>query len=375
MRMEQNALRSLATETGGFAIYNTADFDGELAKLDQKLSNYYILGFQSKNPKRDGSFRKLQVKTDLKGLTLMYRKGYVDPRPLDTLANSKREKSLLKAMASPAAATQLPLVFRAAYFYDSPRLARVLVSARIDMEKAKFKKKGGQLTCDLNVMGAAYSENDSVSARFSETVPVSIDREKEKNAGKNLVYSNYFKLRPGKYRLKLAASDEENNLGSVEQVLEIPSLPENGIAGSSLVIAERVSQLPALIQNLQAKLLDDRDPLVYAGLQVSPSIDNKLPVDSPLPVVFKLYSPAGGLDHWKMAAKARLLRDTGEELSIAPVTLEGDQPQSDRTEATVGFNLTFRGMTPGKYKLVIDLTDAASSQTAKVQTDVEFVKN
>ena len=47
--------------------------DAELDKLDQKLSNYYILGFSSSSPKHDGAIRKLAVTTRLNAVTLKYR--------------------------------------------------------------------------------------------------------------------------------------------------------------------------------------------------------------------------------------------------------------------------------------------------------------
>jgi VWFA-related protein len=128
-------LRSLATESGGFSIYNTNNYDSELDKFDQRLSNYYILGFQSSNPKHDGGFRKIEIKTRAKGVTLKYRPGYQDRRPVDVLASSRQEKTLLTALATPSTATQLPITFRPAYFYDSLQSARVLIAARLQMEK------------------------------------------------------------------------------------------------------------------------------------------------------------------------------------------------------------------------------------------------
>ena len=222
MRIEKDVLRSFSSETGGFPIYNTGNFDQELSKLDLQLSNYYLLGFQSNNPKRDGSLRKIEVKTDLKDVSLRYRKGYMDRLPLDTLASTREEKSLLQAMESPANARKLPLVFRAIYFYETPRLARILVSSKIGLEKAEFKKRGGQLACDLSVMGVAYAENNAVAARFSETLPVVVGNDKNQSLPGTLAYSNYFKLQPGKYRLKLAVSDGASNLGSMEQSIDIP---------------------------------------------------------------------------------------------------------------------------------------------------------
>ena len=128
---------------------------------------------------------------------------------------------------------------------------------------------------------------------------------------------------PGKYRLKLAVSDGASNLGSMEQSIDIPAPRDGGITASSLVVAEKVAHLPALIQNIEARLLDDSDPLAYSGMQISPGIENKSPVNSPLAVLFKLYNPAGGLDRWKAIVKARLLDEAGKESALPPISLEG----------------------------------------------------
>ena len=92
------------------------------------------------------------------------------------------------------------------------------------------------------------------------------------------------------------------------------------------MVAEKVAHLPALIQNIEARLLDDSDPLAYSGMQISPSIENKSPVNSPLAVLFKLYNPAGGLDRWKAIVKARLLDEAGKESALPPISLEGKPP-------------------------------------------------
>jgi hypothetical protein len=263
-------------------------------------------------------------------------------------------------------------VFRPAYFYDSPRMARVLVLAKIRAEKAVVKKKGGQSTCDLNVMGVAYAEDGSVSARFSETMHFTFDKEKEQDFRRaNLSYRNYFRLRPGKYRLKLATSDEANNLGSMEQFLEVPALPERGFAASSIVLAENLSRLPGLIQNLQARLLDDSDPLIYAGMQIIPSVENKLKTGSAVPVMFKIYSITGS-GQWDLTAKARLVGEKGKEIALPPLALNNNLSLVNKSEAAIGFSMTFPDVEPGKYSLVIETTDNASSQIATARADIEF---
>jgi VWFA-related protein len=366
-------LRPLARETGGLAIYSTSDFNQRLDEVDQELSNYYVLGFQSNNPKRDGKFHELEVKADVKGATIKHRNGYLDLSPLDELAGSREEKSLINTLASPSLATQLPVTIRAAYFYDSPGLARILVSAKISTSSIEINKKGAQLGGDLKTMGAAYAEDGSVSARFSETQHIVFDKEAGKAfRNQNLVYRNFFKLRPGQYRLKLAIADDKGKFGAAEQSLIIPPMPESGLAASSLVVADRVSRLPDLIQNLQAKLLEESDPLIFNGVQVVPSVENQLPVGTPGLVFFRIYNLSADPQQRKIVATVRLLGEKGEQLDFPPIPLDQYIVPAGRTEVIVAMNLPFEKVAPGKYKLVIEAADTASNQSVMVQTDLQL---
>jgi VWFA-related protein len=368
-------LRTLASDTGGFSIDNVLDVNSELDMLDQQISNYYVVGFQSNNPKHDGTFRKVEVKTDLKGVTLKYRDGYIDRSPIDVLASSRQEKALLTALASPSSGAHAAILFRPIYFYDSPRSARVLVAARIQMEKIAFRKRAGQMGAELNIMGVAYAEDGAIAARFSETLPVSFDKEREEEFRKgSLAYRNYFKLRPGKYRLKLALSDESNSLGTVEQVLDVPLLPTGSFAGSSIVLAEQTARLPDMIQNLQSQMLDQSDPLVYSGMQIEPGVDNRLPVNSAVRVLFRLYNLPGRSDAWDLVARARLLDEKGGAAALAPISLKNAALPAGTGDAVVGLSLPFKGVPAGRYRLILDLSDSASSQTAVLQTDLEYTK-
>jgi VWFA-related protein len=366
-------LMSLARESGGFSIYDTTNLNEELDRLDVQISNYYILGFQTNNPKRDGTFRKIEVKTNLKGLTLKHRAGYQDRSPIDVLASSRQEQALMAALATPGSSTQLPIVFRSMYFYDSPHAARVIVAARVRMDKAVFRKKGSQMGTDLNLMGVAYAEDGSIAARFSETLPVSFDTEKETEFRKgHLAYHNYFKVRPGKYRLRLAVSDNANNLGSIEQSVEVPPFPVQGITGSSLVLVEQTSALPHLIQNLQNQMLDQSDPLIHSGLQVEPGVENRLPLNSAVRVLFRLYNLPGRPDEWNLVAKPKLVSEKGAEWALPPISLKKSIAPAGTGEAVVGLSLPFQGVVAGKYGLVIEIVESNSTITATLRTDLEF---
>jgi VWFA-related protein len=368
-------LRSLAAESGGASLLNTNDLNGELDSLDRQISNYYILGFQSNSPKHDGGFRSIKVKTEAKGVSLKHRPNYQDKRPIDVLANSRQEQALLGALASPNNATAIPLEFRPIYFYDPPRAAKVLINTRIHLEKTLFKKKGDLVGIDLNLIGVAYSEAGSIAARFSETIPIRIGADKEQALRKSsLSYRNYFKLRPGKYRLKLAISDESNNLGCSEQTLVLPAFSEQAFAGSSLVVADEVSRLPDLIRNLQTQLLDENDPLLYSGFQIEPSLLNRIQINSTVTMMFRLYSLSGPMDPLNLVAKSKLVDQNAKEYPLGLIHLKDMTSPVGKTEAMVFLRLSFPGVPPGKYALVLEAGYEGSSPMATLQADLDFVK-
>lgn len=74
-------LRQLADETGGRAFFpfKVEDLDDSFRQINQELRSQYNIGYLSSNTKRDGTYRKVEIKIGEKGLKLSYRKGYYAP--------------------------------------------------------------------------------------------------------------------------------------------------------------------------------------------------------------------------------------------------------------------------------------------------------
>jgi VWFA-related protein len=72
----QDTLRVLAAETGGAAIVNENDFDRALKQIDAEASDYYMLGYYSKNPTGDNRVRRIDVRVKRAGLTVTARTSY-----------------------------------------------------------------------------------------------------------------------------------------------------------------------------------------------------------------------------------------------------------------------------------------------------------
>jgi len=76
VRESQDSLRILSEQTGGIAVVNQNDFDKALKRIDAETSDYYVLGYYSKNPDPLRRVRKIEVKTTRDGLNVWSRKSY-----------------------------------------------------------------------------------------------------------------------------------------------------------------------------------------------------------------------------------------------------------------------------------------------------------
>jgi VWFA-related protein len=87
VRKSQDSLRVIAEETGGIAVVNQNDFSKALKRIDAETSDYYVLGYYSKNPDVTKRRRNIEVRVTRAGQKwqIWSRKEYVlKPQPVAT---------------------------------------------------------------------------------------------------------------------------------------------------------------------------------------------------------------------------------------------------------------------------------------------------
>jgi len=74
-------LRQLSQETGGrvFFARTANELAGIYEQISNELSSQYMLGYQSRNPKRDGAWRRVVVRVSEAGATARTKQGYYAP--------------------------------------------------------------------------------------------------------------------------------------------------------------------------------------------------------------------------------------------------------------------------------------------------------
>lgn len=84
-REAEYVLRQLAQETGGRAIFvqRAEDLAGVYGQIADELSSQYTLGYAPKNPRRDGSWRRIVVQVSRPNVTARTKRGYYAPTSHD----------------------------------------------------------------------------------------------------------------------------------------------------------------------------------------------------------------------------------------------------------------------------------------------------
>lgn len=74
-------MRQFAQETGGRAFFanQTSELNGIYGQISDELSSQYTVGYTSKNPKRDGGWRRVVIRVNRQSTTARTKQGYFAP--------------------------------------------------------------------------------------------------------------------------------------------------------------------------------------------------------------------------------------------------------------------------------------------------------
>lgn len=228
-RVSQDTLRALAGETGGFASLNRNDFDTAFDRIVAENSSYYMLGFYSTNDRRDGRFRKLEVRAKRPGLRVRNRNGYYEARgraPAQLLPSTSPNAlppAVAAAVGSPIPMAGLPIkVFAAPYKGTAPN-ANVALVFEIDINPLNLVEKDGTFNGKLEIVYSTVNSNNKVfpGDRHTATLTLKPDTYTRMKTHGLRVLSQAL-LPPGRYQIRVAAGDTSGTAGSVVYDLEVP---------------------------------------------------------------------------------------------------------------------------------------------------------
>jgi VWFA-related protein len=260
VRLSQDSLRVMGDETGGFAVVNQNDFATAFQRIVDDNSSYYVMGYYSTNDKRDGRFRKIEVKLkDKPGYVVRARKGYVAPRgktpDAKTASKDGSSPELRAALESPLPLTELPLAATAAVFKGPAPKASVVIATYISGSSLPFAESAGMFKDDIEVIGLATDVKGKTFATERNTVNLNMKPDTAKRVtatGFRVIQS--LDLAPGRYNLRMAVREANSKkAGSVTIDLDVPDFSKAPLSMSDIALTSAMSGV--------APTIHPKDPL------------------------------------------------------------------------------------------------------------------
>ena len=369
-RRAQNFLRTMSTETGGFAVVNQNDLNGAFARIIQENSSYYLIGYYPTNDKRDGKFRKVMVRVKRPGLQVKYRQGYTAPRgkparreTAPTAASAPPD--LRAALDNPMPVTGLGMrVFAAPFAGPSRKGGSVAIVVEFDPSRLRFQpiEKGGfaedieLIILPVNAAGKALDgARDKAPLRLAQK---SVDL--ARSNGLRMV--RRLDLPFGRYQLHVAAKASNGNaVGGLTYDLDVPDFSKPAVAMSGLT----------LMSGSAARMLTpppDQD--FSAVLPVLATALRDFPVGDTLALYTEVYDNKAGTPH-AVEIKTTVTADDGQVVFSA-----ADRRRTEEINAKSGgfghaVKIPLAGYRPGRYVLRVDAR-ALISDGASAARELEF---
>ena len=364
----QETLGTLASDTGGKLFVDSNDFGPAFQQVQHDTEAYYIIGFRSTNPARDGGYRHLTINLiNHPDAKLEYRPGYYAPADFQHAKNEDRELALTEQMRSDVPATDVSVYLQALYFrledgkFYIP-ISVVVPGSQINAVTVKDKDKA-----TIDFLGQVKNAQGIAVGQVRQTVPLTLDANQQLQK-RNVQYSTGFTLAPGKYHVKFVVRENQSgNMGSFETDITVPDMKKTPLKLSSIVMSS---------QRTPDKDKKPVDPLVRDGMAWVPNVPHVFRQDQHLFFLYEVYSPAKDKDSTTPAAApapgltkkeggaVRVL--TSIEFLLGGVKVYETQPVQatainipERDAVGFQFDVPLTGLKPGTYVCQVNVIDDA----------------
>jgi VWFA-related protein len=362
----QDSLRTISNETGGFAAVNRNDFSTTFARVVSENSSYYVLGYTSTDTRRDGRFRKIDIRVSRPGLEVRARKGYVAPkgRPASrTSVNEDTSAQLSAAMQSPVPISALGISVFAAPLKGSGNKASLLLAVEVDGAKLRFTQKDGVFADDVEVAVLAVDDRGEIRDGGRDLLNLRLRPETHalvSRSGTRIL--RRLEVPPGRYQLRVGVRDGGSGaVGSVLSDLDVPDFSKAALSMSGLLLTSAsANRIPTA----------NPDPDFSKVMPGPPVTLREFPQNDVLAVFAEVYDNLTKTPH-RVSIKTTVLSDTGTVVFAA----EGERRNDELKGASGGYGHTttipLKGFAPGRYVLRVEARTLLSDGST-ASRDIEF---
>ncbi len=358
----QETLVTLAGDTGGRAFLDSNDFSQVFRRVQEDTSTYYLLGYRSSNPVRDGRFRRITVRLNRPDLKLVYRRGYYAPADFRHTNREDRENQLEQELASDLPSTDLPVFLSAGYFRLGKNKFYVPVSIVVPGSEIPFTRNKAQDRAAIDVLGVVLDPSKHSMARVRDTVKLAVRGSLEVRR-KNVQYDTGVVLPAGKYHLKfIVRENQTGRTGSFETDLDIPDMKRVPLKMSTVVLAGQRQPIKGHEDN----------PLVRSGWELVPSVTHVFSSNQQLYIYYEVYDPEREANS-EVAGRQPTTAKPGIRLLTNVAFFQGDKKAfetplvtaqqlntAERHAAAFEVEVPLKDLKPGFYACQVNVIDDAA---------------
>jgi VWFA-related protein len=368
VRRAQDFLHTMSTETGGFAVVNQNDLNAAFGRIIQENSSYYLLGYYPTNERRDGKFRKVQVRVKRPGLQVRSRAGYTAPKgrpttPPKASSTADASSEIRSALDSPLPVSGLGMRVFAGAFAGPAKRSGVAVVIEFDPTRLTFAQKDNAYEEDLEVVILPVDASGKPLAGTRDQAPLRLSQRSYQAVRNNgFRMTRRFDLAPGRYQLRVAARAANSRaVGAITYDLDVPDFTRPALSMSSIALmSAAASHIPT-------------PPPDKAFLELLPDAATALrdfAAADTLSLFTDVYDNRASAPH-RVAITTTLTADDGRVAFNA-----SDERRSEEIGGKSGgfghtLKIPLKGFAPGRYVLRVEAR-MLTSEGAAASRELEF---
>jgi VWFA-related protein len=374
----QDAMYTLAADTGGKAFFNNNDLTRGIAQAQRSISDYYLIGYYTSNPALNGHFRHVKITVGAAlAASLDYRQGYYADKDFSHYSKADKERQLEDALRLDDPFTDLTIAMEIDYFQLNRAEYFVPIVVKIPGRELALAKRFGadhtliDFLCEIKdqVGGVPVSNlRDFVNIKLSDATAAEL-------AHRPIEYDTGFTLSPGKYVIKfLARDDETGRIGTFQTGFVIPNLnkemkrlPISSVVLSSQRVEEKEAIFNAAHGKTEAKEIA-ANPLVQDGRKLVPSVTRVFSQRRELYVYLQAYqgrpSAAEAAEPATPVIAFVSLYQGGKSVFESAAKAVMPRPDSRLGAVPIGFNIPLGGIAPGRYECQVSVLDPKGQRAA-----------
>jgi VWFA-related protein len=405
-QQSQDTLYALAADTGGKAFLDSNDLSQGIVQAQKAVSNYYIIGYYTKNDALNGKFRKVKVTYGANAeAKLDYRVGYWAGKEWGKFNSVDKQRQLEDALMQGDPWTDLTVALEINYFQLNKAEYFVPIMVKVPGSELALAKKRGAESASIDFIGEIKDDYGGTTVtNISEHIDFKLsDQTAEQLASRPIEYSAGYTLLPGKYTIKvLARDDATGKIGTFQTSFLIPNLNKETkrVAISSVVLSGQRVQMSDAIYNAskgkeQAKEVA-ADPLIQNGVKLIPSVTRVFSKSRSMFVYLQAYeapllasdaAPAPVASNAKPGTQAApatpavqplisfvtFFKNGAKVMETQPEEVSPN-PNTRLQVAPINFTVDLSGLAPGKYDCQVTVLDPSGGKGAFWQAPIMLVQ-